>query len=479
MGSYGVGALGRYKNGVGNLPIEQEEVRQEMSQEMSQEASERVTGASRTVAPPQVPSTFMDYVRALGPGMLVALAWLSAGDLVSASVAGSTYGYALMWALVLSLFARFFFVSAIGKYVLCNSQGDKSILAGFGRLWRGLPMVVGIIAFILGFTYQTYIIKGAATALWYLFGSIGNREWGIFVTAVLLVAVTIFMLVRGHQYNTLELIARVSVGILMFTFIAAVAIHGFDLSALLRGLVFQVPEDTGGFGAILILAAIIGAVGGSAANLLYPYFMQDKGWVGPRYRKLQVVDLLSGIFVMIFINLAVWIVAAEVLGSGNGLAIEEAEDLAAMMGRGVGAIGPLLLWVGLFFVTFTSFPAYSFGFTKVLIDGVQRTMSGRLDTFDDPEDHRSFKWIQIIVLLIVPLLFSLPAAPNFIALTIAGNAMGAITGPIIIVGVILLTTRKKYMMEGYANRWWETAALLVIGGIGLWATYGVVMGLLS
>jgi Mn2+/Fe2+ NRAMP family transporter len=439
--------------------------------------SDEVTGTDRT-AEARVPSTFMEYVRALGPGILVAMAWLSAGDLVSASVSGSTYGYALLWALVVSLFARFFFVSAIGKYVLCNSQGDDSILAGFGRLWRGLPLVVGVIAFILGFTYQTYIIKGAATALYYLTGGIGNREWGVFIFAVLLVGVTVFMLLRGRQYKTLELIAKVSVGILMLTFFVAVAIHGFDFIALLRGLAFRVPADTGAFGAVVIVAAIIGAVGGSAANLLYPYFMQDKGWDRPVYRKLQVVDLLAGIMAMIFINLAVWIVAAEVLAGGGGLAIEEAEDLATMMGRGVGAIGPLLLWIGLFFVTFTSFPAYSFGFTKVLLDGVQRTLSGRVETYENPEDHRAFKWVQVGLLLIVPLLFSLPAAPNFIVLTIAGNALGAITGPIIIVGVIILTTRKKFMLPGYVNKWWETVALLIIGGIGLWATYGVVAGLL-
>src|SRR5918995_3407976 len=423
--------------------------------------SDQVTEADRT-AEAQVPSTFMDYVRAMGPGLLVAMAWLSAGDLVSASVSGSTYGYALMWALVLALFARFFFVSAIGKYVLCNNSGDPSILTGFGRLWRGLPMLVGVIAFILGFTYQTYIIKGAATALWHLLGGIGNRDWGIFIFAVLLVGVTIFMLLRGSQYRTLELIARVSVGILMLTFFIAVVLHGFDLLALLRGLAFRLPADEGGFGAVLLVAAIIGAVGGSAANLLYPYFMQDKGWDRPAFRRLQVYDLLVGIMAMIFINLSVWIVAAEVLAGGGGLSIEDPEDLATMMGRGVGLIGPLLLWIGLFFVTFTSFPAFSFGFTKVLVDGVQRTFSRQVETYENPEDHRAFKWIQIGLLLIVPLIFSLPMAPSFIALTIAGNALGAITGPIIIVGVIVLTTSKKYMLPEYANKWWETIALLII-----------------
>jgi Mn2+/Fe2+ NRAMP family transporter len=430
----------------------------------------------------QVPTTFGQYVRALGPGLLVSLAWLSAGDLVSASVSGSTYGYTLMWALVTALFARYFFVSAIGKYVLCNRHGDISILAGFARLWRGLPLIVGSIAFVLGFIYQTYIIKGAATALYELMGGFGDSPWAVFVVAVVLVGVTIFMLSRGQQYRTLELIAKVSVGILMLTFFLAVGINGFDAPALLRGLVFQIPADTEGtFGVVLILASIIGAVGGSAANLLYPYFMEDRGWTSPRFRKLQVFDLLVGIMAMVVINLAVWIVAAETLGGGAGVAIQEAEDLALMMGRGVGALGPLLLWIGLFFVTFTSFPAYSFGFTKVLLDGIQRTFprGRRSEEVPDPESHRAFKSIQIGALLILPLFFSLPAAPNFIALTIAGTAMAAITGPIIIVGVIALTSSKKFMLPEYTNKWWETIALLVIGGIGLWAMYEVVAGLFS
>jgi uncharacterized membrane-anchored protein len=339
-------------------------------------------------------------------------------------------------------------------------------------------VVVGVIAFILGFTYQTYAIKGAATAVYNLLGGVGDEGWTIFILAVLLVGLTIFLFLRGHQYKTLENLGQISVAILILTFLVAVSLHGFDPIALLSGLVFKVPADTGGFGAVLIVAAIIGAVGGSAANLLYPYFMQDKGWDRPAYRKLQIIDLLAGIFAMILINLAIWIVAAETLAGGGGIAIETPQDLATMMGRGVGIIGPILLWIGLFFITFDTFPVFAFGFTKVLLDGVQRTFSRQVQTYENPENHPAFNWIQIGVLLILPLIFSLPMAPSFIALTIAGNALGAITGPIIIVGVIVLTTSKKFMLPEYVNKWWETVALLIIGGIGLWATYGVVAGLL-
>ena len=105
--------------------------------------SDQVTETDRR-AEAQVPSTFMEYVRAMGPGLLVAMAWLSAGDLVSASVSGSTYGYALMWALVLALFARFFFV-----FLTTSKKWWETfallIIGGIG-LWATYGVVAGLLS---------------------------------------------------------------------------------------------------------------------------------------------------------------------------------------------------------------------------------------------------------------------------------------------------------------------------------------------
>jgi Mn2+/Fe2+ NRAMP family transporter len=43
-----------------------------------------------------VPKSFSQYVRSMGPGLVVALTWLGAGDLVDSAVAGGHYGYSLM-----------------------------------------------------------------------------------------------------------------------------------------------------------------------------------------------------------------------------------------------------------------------------------------------------------------------------------------------------------------------------------------------
>ena len=436
---------------------------------------EGVRPSTGTATGPTIPKGIKGYVQFTGPGLLVAMAWLSAGDLVASSVSGADYGYALIWALVMSLVARYFFVSAIGKYVLANNEGSDSIMAGFRRIWRVLPVVIGAITFLVGFIVQTYIIKGAAAAIYNLVGRPGDSAWGVFAFAVVLVGLTTLMLLAGRQYKVLELIARISVVALIITFVIIVALRGFDVAELARGLVFQLPDDEGGFRSIVIVAAIIGAVGGSAANLLYPYFLRDKGWNRPEYRKLQIVDLLIGIVAMVIINLAIWITAAETV-HGRNFTLNDENDLAQMMQLAIGAPGPILLWLGLFFVTFNSFPAYSYGFTKILLDGVRHTFPRVSDPDADLETIPTFRWLQVGILLFLPLLFSLPMAPNFVVLTIAGQALQALTGPIIIAGIIILTSSRRFMMSGYVNKWWENAALLLIGAIGLWATYGTVKG---
>src|SRR5690349_11132273 len=83
--------------------------------------------------PPPVPKTFREYVASFGPGIVVVLTWLGAGDVVDMGVAGANYGYSLMWVLVVALFMRFVFVSLIARYQLCNPAGE-GVLDGLARV---------------------------------------------------------------------------------------------------------------------------------------------------------------------------------------------------------------------------------------------------------------------------------------------------------------------------------------------------------
>lgn len=438
-----------------------------------------VTTASRIQAAP-VPEGFAGHLRAIGPGVVMALAWMSAGDLVASSVSGADYGYALMWALVLSLLARYVFVSAISKYVLCNNNSSNSIMEGFRRIWRPLPLIVGLIAFILGFGYATYILKGAGTAFYNLIGRPGNSEWGIFYSVVALVAITLVLLYSRRQYVTLEFLARAAAVILLVSFGAVAIIQGFDPVAFVEGLTFKVPESTGGVESLVIVAALIGGVGGSTTNLMYNYFLQDKGWITPQHRKIQLIDLFVGIMVVLVINLAIWVTAAEADVSGS--AIDNVNALAGLLGNTIGQLGEILFWIGLFFITFTTFPAYSYGQTKLLLDGVTHTFhssAAKASKVADAgfEKKASFRWLQGGFLLVLPIVFSIPVMPSFVELTILVNALAALGAPIIIIAVIVLTSSSRFVLPQYVNRWWATAALVVVGGIGIWASYQAVVGI--
>jgi len=87
------------------------------------------------VSPQPLPTTFWGYLRSMGPGIIVVLTWLGAGDVVECGVAGGNYGYALMWVLVVAVVMRFLFVSMIAKYQLCNQHGE-GVLDGLMALHR-------------------------------------------------------------------------------------------------------------------------------------------------------------------------------------------------------------------------------------------------------------------------------------------------------------------------------------------------------
>lgn len=421
----------------------------------------------------KIPSSFLDYVRGMGPGIVVAMAWLGSGDLVSSAVSGANYGYALLWGLAIALLARYVIVSALAKYQLCNSQGDETVIDGFARMWRGFPLLLAFGSLGSAFVYNSFHIRGAGTALYNLFGGVGG-DWAIFIWSALVVVASIALAMTARQYKWLERIAVMAVVSLGLTFFIGAVLSGVDLLAVFRGLAFSVPADEGPFGATLVTISLIGVVGGSVANLLYVYLMREKGWRGPAYRKLQNYDLLMGIVSVIVINLAVWVVAAETLNAGSSV-LEDENDLANMMELVMGPIGSTLLWIGLFFATFDNVGVQAFGYTKIFMSGVYKTYTGRSDRFDNnAETDPVFRILQIGALMILPLIFSTPFAPNFLVLTVFGGALPIILVPVIIVGILWLTNNKRLMMPGYANRWWQNIILFAVGAVGIWGTFGLI-----
>ncbi|TCP47360.1 Mn2+/Fe2+ NRAMP family transporter [Tamaricihabitans halophyticus] len=443
-----------------------------------------VVGSGASSGPP---NNLAGYIKSMGPGIVVVMSWLGTGDFISASVSGSTFGYALLWTLLIAVFSRYFIVSAMSKYQLCNAVGDETILDGYGRVWKGFPMYLGITTCVLGFVYVSFLLLAAGTALDQLFRNvISLGGWGIPFWAVVTIVAAFWLASRrrGH-FRGLEIVAQITMAVLVLCFLTALIGTGLDFSKLLGGLAFDLPPGEAGYiTAISTAVGLIGAVGGSAANLLYPYLMHEKGWRGKEYRKLQRADLQFGTLVMFGLVLAVWVVAAETLhGSGQG--VDSEAGLARMMEEAIGPAGPPIMWCAIFFTVFNNIVTQPRVFVRMFVESIYKSRPERAERIrarrgvSGLSEKETFSydpifWTILTVIMTVPIIFSMPGMPGIVVVTLLGNSFNVLTVPAIIVGLIVMTSRKDLMSTGYVNKWWETAILGLIGAVGLWATYELV-----
>lgn len=71
--------------------------------------------------------------KVIGPGLIVAATGVGAADMVATLVAGSKFGYGLLWALVVGVILKIVLVEGAGRYSLASG---KTIFEGWRSLGR-------------------------------------------------------------------------------------------------------------------------------------------------------------------------------------------------------------------------------------------------------------------------------------------------------------------------------------------------------
>lgn len=426
--------------------------------------------------PATIPTNFWQYIKSIGPGIVIALTWLGAGDLVDSAVAGGNYGYALMWAMAIALFVRFIFVSIIAKYQLCNQHGE-SVMAGLKRIHPLVPGFVGCIALFFGHFYGSYMVKGVGEVSVNIVKMGEPWMWSVFW--VLVGAVFVF---RGY-FRRVEIVFYILLAMLSVSMVGVALWSGPRPIEAIKGvLLFETPEQKGAYGVILVVTALIGAVGGSIANLLYPYFIQQKGWIGPRFRRLQLYDLAFGTIMLIILDLSVWTVGAEILHP-RGITVEGLDDLASLLTEVIGRFGGPIFFLGVFAALYSSVigNATGYGYMCTDIVKVMRRKDSERVVREDVSGSKVYRAVALWCLF-SPLIWSLPGMPGFVALTLIANAAGVIVLPLLSGGLWYITARTDFIGKEYRNRWWENlvlAFLFILAVWGAWKSVEAILGHLT
>ncbi|UTA46959.1 Nramp family divalent metal transporter [Simiduia sp. 21SJ11W-1] len=186
----------------------------------------------------------------LGPGLLVAAAFIGPGTLATASQAGASFGFALLWALVFSIAATWVLQEMAARLGLVTRQGlAEALRAHLRPAWLIKPALVLVVAAIgLGnAAYEAGNIMGATLGISALVPG-GPVLWA------LLIGTLAALLLWTHRYRLLERVLVTLVVLMSTVFVVTLAMVQPDWASMAAGILRpQLPD-----GSAMLAIALIG-----------------------------------------------------------------------------------------------------------------------------------------------------------------------------------------------------------------------------
>ena len=383
----------------------------------------------------------------IGPGLAVAATGIGAGDLIATLVAGSQYGYALLWAAVLGVVIKIFLVEGAGRWSLATG---RTIFQGWQRVGRWTSVYFGPYILLWGFVYGATAMSSTALPVYTVFPQVPFIVWAI-LTGLIGAA-----LVWSGRYRAFEKMIAVLVGVMFVTVVGAAVVTVPNLPEILAGLVPRIPE-----GGLVYTLSLAGGVGGTITLAAYGYWLREKGWSSPRWMTVMRIDnsvayVISGIFVI-----SMLIVGAELLYSAQIAITDGDEGLVELSGVLEERYGSLMRYVFLL-----GFWASSFSSVLGVWNGVSIMFAdfwGNLRGL--PEEHpgrgiggRYYRGY-ILWLTFPPMLLLLLGKP--VQVIIAYGVLGSLFMPFLALTLLFLLN-SRHMPKRWRNGWVLNAILVVV-----------------
>lgn len=394
--------------------------------------------------------------RIIGPGLLVAATGIGAGDLVATLVAGSRYGYTLLWAAVIGCVIKIFLVEGAGRFSLSTG---KTIFQGWKSLGRWTTWYFGPYILIWGFVYGAAAMSSSALPLVALFPGVDLK---IFAIAM---GVAGGLVVWFGRYSAFEKIIAFFVGVMFVTVVGAAIVTVPNLPAMFTGLVPVIPDN-----GLIYTLGLAGGVGGTITLAAYGYWLREKGWASGKWMRVMRLDnsiayVVSGVFVV-----AMLIVGAELLYSANIALSTGDRALVQVADILEGRYGPVMsnfFLIGFFATSFSSILGVWNGVSLMFAD-----FWGEIRKVPEDDPRRklggSYYRFYVIWLTIPPIALLFLDQP--VALIIAYGVLGALFMPFLSLTLLWLLNTKRTPKQ-WRNRLFSnsvmalcTLVFVVLGG---------------
>ena len=314
-------------------------------------------------------ATWTHHFRRMGPAWVISAVACGPATLASVSIAGASYGFSLLWVVILS--ATF---GATSQYLAAKIGvlSGKGIIAlteeRLGPVWSWLLTIDALVA-----TYiAAIVLMNALVGITGLVTGLKGPWWGV-MYALLITAI----IVRGG-YSRFELACKIMVGFVVLCFVLTAFQADIDLSDVLQGLV---PNTPGGMTSALTMAAIMGGAVHITIIGMHTYTVNERRWKAEdlplaRFDTIVSMGVAFGIY-----SLAIYTVAAAVLHPNN-IQIKGATDAALGLGPLLGKTAMSIFLIGLWGATFSTISPTFLAGAYFIFDklGWQRSkMKGRFE----------------------------------------------------------------------------------------------------
>ncbi len=298
---------------------------------------------------------FWTLLRQTGPALILAAVVLGPGSLTLSTIAGSRYGYRLLWVVVLATLFMIAYTMMSARIALVTRT---TLLEAARRKYGRWPAAIGGIS---GFLSIVAFQAGNSAAVGFsghaLFGS-DPRLW------VLLMSVpAVALILSPNLYTKLELLVRAVILLMITGFVGTLVIVGVNTKEAITGLIPAFPDQ-----AAVFLALGMSATTFSIAAAAYQsYLMREKSW-GPNELSTEGFDCLLGIAVLGGISAVVLLTSAGVL-SHLQTGVLSAPTMALQLEPVFGSAAFYLFICGFFFAAFSSLIVNPLIGAALLVDG--------------------------------------------------------------------------------------------------------------
>jgi Mn2+/Fe2+ NRAMP family transporter len=278
----------------------------------------------------------------IGPGVLVAAAFVGPGTITTCTLAGVGFGYALLWAMLLSIITTIVFQEMAARLGIITQKGLAAIIRNELKIpWlRNLLIFIMLAAIVIGnAAYEAGNIGGAILGLEALFG----EGQGTFFSW--LIGFCAFVLLYIGSYKALEKIFISLVMLMSISFVIAAILTQPDIEKVISGLFMpSIPENS--------LFTIIALVGTTVVpyNLFLHASLVSEKWKSAKDLKAVKLDTFLSLALGGIISMAIIITA----GSYQNMEVANGLDLARGLEPLYGEAARYFMGIGLFAAGITS-----------------------------------------------------------------------------------------------------------------------------